>query len=97
MMQAAFKREVSETFLRCVATGYDQDLAVIELNSLKIAEDKDFADCARYIITTILTLCLPAPARMKAEYKPQFPESLPDIQTPVRTLSSWMENHSTLH
>ena len=34
--QAAFRREVSETFLRCVAMGYDQDLAVIELNGLKI-------------------------------------------------------------
>jgi hypothetical protein len=32
-----FKREVAETFLRCKQQGFDQDNAVIELNSLKIA------------------------------------------------------------
>ena len=38
--QASFKQEVAETFLRCVADGYDPDLAVIELNGLKIAEHR---------------------------------------------------------
>jgi translation initiation factor eIF-2B subunit epsilon len=28
--------------------------AVIELNGLKIAEDRTFADCARYIFTAML-------------------------------------------
>lgn len=42
-----FKREVAETFLRCIKEGISQDNAVIELNGLKIAEDRTFADCAR--------------------------------------------------
>lgn len=54
-----FKREVSETFLRCKQQGFDQTNAVIELNSLKIAEDRSFAEVARYVFTTILG----APAR----------------------------------
>jgi molybdenum cofactor biosynthesis enzyme MoaA len=43
-----FKREVAETFLRCVKEGISHDNVVIELNALKIAEDKTFADCARW-------------------------------------------------
>ena len=53
-MEHMFKREVSETFLRCKQQGFDQTNAVIELNSLKIAEDRTFADVARYVFTTIL-------------------------------------------
>lgn len=52
--ESNFRREVSETFLRCKLDGFDQTNAVIELNSLKIAEDRTFADCARYILVTIL-------------------------------------------
>ncbi len=42
-----FKREVGETFLRCVKESIAHDNVVIELNGLKIAEDRTFADCAR--------------------------------------------------
>ena len=42
-----FKREVAETFLRCISEGISHENAVIELNGLKIAEDRTFADCAR--------------------------------------------------
>lgn len=42
-----FKREVAETFLRCIKEKISHDNAVIELNGLKIAEDRTFADCAR--------------------------------------------------
>lgn len=42
-----FKREVAETFLRCIKEHISHDNAVIELNGLKIAEDRTFADCAR--------------------------------------------------
>lgn len=42
-----FKREVAETFLRCIKERISHDNAVIELNGLKIAEDRTFADCAR--------------------------------------------------
>ncbi|BDA43794.1 Translation initiation factor eIF-2B subunit epsilon [Coccomyxa sp. Obi] len=81
--EASFKREVAETFLRCVHDGFDQDLAVIELNGLKIAEHRDFADCARYILTTMLTLCLPAPPRAKADYHSLFADTAPDTATPT--------------
>jgi len=53
-MEHMFKREVGETFLRCKQQGFDQTNAVIELNSLKIAEDRTFAEVARYVFTTIL-------------------------------------------
>lgn len=53
-VEAGFPREVAETFLRCKRDGFDQTNLVVELNGLKIAEDRTFADCARYIFTTIL-------------------------------------------
>jgi hypothetical protein len=34
--EALFRREVSETFLRCVKMRFDQTNAVIELNGLKV-------------------------------------------------------------
>ncbi len=85
-MQAAFRKEVQETFLRCVDMGYDQDLAVIELNGLKIAEARDFADNACYITTTILALCLPAAPRVREEYRSLFPDTAPDSTSPVGAL-----------
>ena len=63
--------------------GYDQDLAVIELNGLKIAEARDFADNASYIVTTILSLCLPAAPRVREEYRKLFPATAPDSRSPV--------------
>jgi hypothetical protein len=49
-----------------------QSNVVIELNGLKIAEDRTFADCARYMLTALLGLGLPAPRRTPAEYAPLF-------------------------
>ncbi|KAK9823996.1 hypothetical protein WJX72_006873 [[Myrmecia] bisecta] len=85
--EVSFKREVSETFLRCVKMGFDQDLVVIELNGLKIAEDRSFADCARYVFTTMAGLCLPVPAphshahSIKEEYRELYNDSAPDMAT----------------
>jgi NDP-sugar pyrophosphorylase family protein len=64
-----FKREVAETFLRCVKENISHENVVIELNGLKIAEDKTFADCARFMLTTALGLCLPAPLAISHEYR----------------------------
>lgn len=75
---------MSETILRCVDMGYNQKNAVLELNSLKIAEARDFADIASYTITTILSLCLPAAPRVRKEYRSLFPDASPDSKTPVR-------------
>jgi hypothetical protein len=51
---AVHEQEVGETFLRCVKERFAETNAVIELNGLKIAEDRTFADCARYIFTAML-------------------------------------------
>lgn len=75
---------MSETILRCVDMGYGQEVAVLELNSLKIAEARDFADIASYILTTILSLCLPPAPRVREEYRSLFPDASPDSKTPVR-------------
>lgn len=83
MLQAMFKKEVSETFLRCVKMGFEQDLAVIELNGLKIAEDRTFADCARHVFASILDLCLPYAANCKTEYQSLFQPDAPDTDTQV--------------
>lgn len=73
-----FRSEVAETFLRCVKEGISHENVVIELNGLKIAEDKTFADCARFIFTTMLGLCLPLnPAKTAAlplEYLRLYPQ-----------------------
>lgn len=76
-----FKNEVAETFLRCVKEGISHDNVVIELNGLKIAEDKTFADCARYMLTTALGLTLSAPSTISKEYCGLYPPSNLDISS----------------
>ncbi len=84
--ETVFKREVSETFLRCVKERFGETNAVIELNGLKIAEVRSFADCARYMFTTLLGLCLPAsPFFARSEYAALFPDKMPDMSTQVST------------
>mmetsp|Transcript_1893 Transcript_1893/g.5530 ORF Transcript_1893/g.5530 Transcript_1893/m.5530 type:complete len:764 (+) Transcript_1893:77-2368(+) len=80
-VDADFPREVLETFLRCKRDGFSQANAVIELNGVKIAEDRTFAEVARYVFTTILGLCLPPAARVRAEYRSLFPTSAPDVSS----------------
>lgn len=58
-----------------------QDNAKLELNGLKIAEVRTFADCARYIFTTLLFLCMPPTHAIKAEYKDLFPKDAKDMGT----------------
>lgn len=70
-----FKQEVVETFLRCIKESISQENAILELNGLKIAEDRTFADCARYIFTTLLSLCLPAHPNIKFENLELFPDA----------------------
>lgn len=49
-----------------------QNNVVIELNALKIAEDRTFADCAKYMLTALLNLALPPPPKTPADYVPLF-------------------------
>lgn len=76
-----FKREVAETFLRCVKENISHENVVIELNGLKIAEDKTFADCARFMLTTALGLCLPAPLTASREYRSLYNAGELDAQS----------------
>ena len=82
-LQAVFKQEVSETVLRCVRDRHNLDNAIVELNSLKLAENRTFADLARYVLTTLMGLCLTAPVRLDPEYKTLFPASMPSSDAEV--------------
>ena len=72
-----FRREVAETFLRCVKEGFEQANAVVELQGLKMAENRTFADLARYILTTLLGLSLPAPPDVAPENACLYPAAPP--------------------
>jgi len=76
-----FKREVSETFLRCVKMRFDQANATIELNALKLAENKTFADCANFIFTTIMGMCLLPPKQLDPEYASLYAAAEPDLSS----------------
>ena len=80
-LELFFRKEVTETFLRCVKEKFDQTNAVIELNALKIAEDRTFADCARYVLITILQLNLPAPSIISQQYASLFQQDPPSLNS----------------
>ena len=81
MQDHHFKEEVAETFLRCIKENISQENVVIELNGLKIAEDKTFADCARFILTTTLGLCVPPPPGIPKEYESLYATDKPDASS----------------
>ena len=76
--ETVFRREVAETFLRCVKHGYAQANAVVELQGLKMAENRTFADIARYVLMTILGLSLPAPRDVTKENAKLYPAKAPE-------------------
>jgi hypothetical protein len=55
-----------------------QGNAVVELNALKLAEDRTFADLSRYIFTALLALALPPSAEVHPDnvmlYATEVPE-----------------------
>jgi hypothetical protein len=53
----------------------------IELNALKLAENKTFADCANFIFTTIMGMCLPPPPQISAEYLSLYAKEQPDTSS----------------
>ena len=75
--ETVFRREVAETFLRCVKHGYAEANAVVELQGLKMAENRTFADIARYVLMTVLGLVLPAPKDVTKENLKLYPASPP--------------------
>lgn len=79
--ERVWRREVEETFLRCIKMRFAVNNVVIELNALKIAEDRTFADCAKYMLTALLNLALPPPPKTPADYVPLFKTAAPDTST----------------
>lgn len=73
---------IDKTFLDILCIALIQDNVKLELNGLKIAEVRTFADCARYIFTTLLYLCMPPTQAIKAEYRDLFPKDPKDLSTP---------------
>ena len=51
---------------------------MVELQGLKMAENRTFADIARYVLMTILGLSLPAPKDVTKENSRLYPASAPD-------------------
>jgi translation initiation factor eIF-2B subunit epsilon len=60
-----------------VKQGYAQENAVVELQGLKMAENRTFADIARYVLMTIIGLTLPAHGKTSRENVKLYPETAP--------------------
>jgi len=60
---AYFNKEVEETFRRAVleVPGVEQHHVIIEVNSLRLAYNRPFSDCAGALFNAILNLALEAP------------------------------------
>lgn len=71
MSEQNFAKEVGETVLRCMHEKNEQNI-IVELQGLKLAEDRTFADVARFIVITLLSLSLPPPPEVSKEYRHAF-------------------------
>ena len=71
-METVFRREVAETFLRCVKHGPTQAKPVVELQGLKMAENRRRRHRG-YVLMTILGLSLPAPRDVTKENAKLYP------------------------
>jgi translation initiation factor eIF-2B subunit epsilon len=60
-----------------VKHGYAEANAVVELQGLKMAENRTFADIARYVLMTVLGLTLPAPKDVTKENLKLYPSAPP--------------------
>lgn len=56
-----FEKEVEATFLRAVHEGVEQDHVIIEINSLRLSYNVQFADCAGAIFFSIMALATETP------------------------------------
>ena len=77
---AHFRSEVAETFARVAREGISDDNAAIELNSLKIAEDRAFADVASALATAVVALAGPPPPGTPAEDAPLYGPPHPGLE-----------------
>jgi len=56
-----------------------KDNVVLELNGLKFAEVRSIVDCANYIFSTLLQMCMPAPSHIKPAYRSLFSDQNLDL------------------
>lgn len=77
-----FHREVQETLLRGIREGISNDNLVLEINSLKLAEVREFSHCSESILRCILDLCSPAHAGIRPTSAALFPATAADVATP---------------
>ena len=52
---------------------------MLELNGLKLAEVRTFVECANYIFTTLLQMCMPPPPHIRQDYRPLFAKEHHDL------------------
>lgn len=73
---------------------------MLELNGLKLAEVRTFVDCASYIFTTLLQMCMPPPANIRPLYHPLFSNQsynlgkVPDQKKFLATLANLLKEWS---
>ncbi len=81
--QDTFHREVQETMLRGIRQGISNDNLVLEINSLKLAEVREFSHCSESILRCILELCSPPHAGIQPASAALFPATAADVKTPA--------------
>jgi len=72
-----FHKEVSETFLRALRDDTIDENVTVELQGLKMAENRSFADIARYVLCAIFALSMPATKRCDKQFRKLFPDEFP--------------------
>ena len=68
-----------ETFLRCVKDRFGIENVIVELNGLRLAENRTFVDCASYIFTTLLGLAGPPPTSVRPSCHALYQTAFPDV------------------
>eukprot|EP01025_Chloroclados_australasicus_P039217 TRINITY_DN4049_c0_g1_i4.p1 TRINITY_DN4049_c0_g1~~TRINITY_DN4049_c0_g1_i4.p1 ORF type:complete len:811 (+),score=137.04 TRINITY_DN4049_c0_g1_i4:333-2435(+) len=91
-----FRKEVAETFLRCVQQRFSLDNAQIELNGLRLAENRSFADCARFMFTSICELCCPVPEWVPQGYTRLYPKEMPDAKQMLIRFQQYLDEQKKL-
>jgi len=72
-----FHKEVSETFLRALRDDTIDENVTVELQGLKMAENRTFADIARYVLCAMFALSMPATAKCDKQFRKLFPAEFP--------------------
>jgi translation initiation factor eIF-2B subunit epsilon len=72
-----FHKEVSETFLRALRDDTIDENVTVELQGLKMAENRTFADIARYVLCAMFALSMPPTAKCDKQFRKLFPTEFP--------------------